>query len=214
MDCKSGAGAAITAEPFDAANLRQVVDVVKPLWTAPGWSDGFRRLYAEFIVRNNIFDNGLSVQITEDGEFLSAAFAARKDDRSSAGLWLSELSPGVGAEERESLGMAARYLELMDGKTHSLMGECDIRLSLFVSRKSGSGKIALDELVKTLRRSGYRDMLLWTDCDCNWEWYPRHGFSLVAEEAYRPFSERGEKYMTYIFRKSLQPEGSSSSGRF
>ena len=47
-------------------------------------------------------------------------------------------------------------------------------------------------------------MYLWTDCECNWEWYIKNDFTLVEESVYQKFSELdGEEYKTYVFKKAI-----------
>ena len=44
---------------------------------------------------------------------------------------------------------------------------------------------------------------LWTDCECNWQWYLKKGFTLVEEATYEKFSTPNNQYKTYIFKKRM-----------
>ena len=94
-------------------------------------------------------------------------------------------------------------IEYMDEKTQTLMNEDDIQLTLYVSRKPGAGSRLLNELCVRLKKSGYKNLFLWTDIECNWEWYINHGYELVEEGTYEQFSSDDEDYKTFIFRKAL-----------
>ena len=88
----------------------------------------------------------------------------------------------------------------MDSRVHHLMTKDDIKLSLFVGLKKGSGKILFEEIWQKIKNDGYKNMYLWTDCECNWEWYIKNDFTLVEESVYKKFSELdGEEYKTYVF---------------
>lgn len=54
-----------------------------------------------------------------------------------------------------------------------------------------------------LKSEGWKNLYLWTDYDCNWEWYIKHGFTLIQEDIYEPFSSKDNDYKTYIFKRKL-----------
>ena len=83
------------------------------------------------------------------------------------------------------------------------MNDDDIKLSLFVSRKPGAGSLIFDRMSEKLRTEGWKNIYLWTDCDCNWKWYEKHKFTLVQKGTYEPFSSEHEDYKTFIFKRAL-----------
>ena len=198
----------VTLSRFDMKNLPQVVDVVLPLWAPPSDDEDFVRLDVEFIVRNNIYQPRLSFQLADkkrspDNELLSAAFFTLKDDANTARAWLEENSRACSDSQKASLEMVKAYLEYMDKKELSFMNADDIKLSLYVSRKRGMGSALLEKLLPRLAAKGYKNLYLWTDCDCNWKWYVNHGYLLVSQEVYAPFSGPGRDYTTFVFKKPL-----------
>lgn len=198
----------VTLSRFDMKNLPQVVDVVLPLWAPPSDDEAFARLDVEFIVRNNIYQPRLSFQLADkkrspDNELLSAAFFTLKDGANTARAWLSQNSRDCSDSQKASLEMVKTYLEYMDKKALSFMNADDIKLSLYVSRKRGMGAALLEKLLPRLAAKGYKNLYLWTDCDCNWKWYVNHGYLLVSQEVYAPFSGPGRDYTTFVFKKPL-----------
>ena len=198
----------VTLSRFDMKNLPQVVDVVLPLWAPPSDDEAFARLDVEFIVRNNIYQPRLSFQLADkkrspDNELLSAAFFTLKDDTNSARAWLSQNSRACTDSQKASLKMVKAYLEYMDKKALSFMESDDIKLSLYVSRKRGCGAALLEKILPRLAAKGYKNLYLWTDSDCNWKWYVNHGYLLVSQEVYAPFSSPGRDYTTFVFKKPL-----------
>lgn len=198
----------VTLSRFDMKNLPQVVDVVLPLWAPPSDDEDFARLDVEFIVRNNIYQPRLSFQLADkkrspDNELLSAAFFTLKDGANTARDWLSQNSRACSDSQKASLEMVKAYLEYMDKKELSFMNADDIKLSLYVSRKRGMGAALLEKLLPRLAAKGYKNLYLWTDCDCNWKWYVNHGYLLVSQEVYAPFSGPGRDYTTFVFKKPL-----------
>ena len=65
---------------FDDANISKILDQVAPDWSPPDADMDFKRFYAEYTVRHNIWDASYSLQASDDqGNFLAACFAAPKD---------------------------------------------------------------------------------------------------------------------------------------
>ena len=160
-------------------------------------------LDVEFIVRHNIFYNEFALQLVQEKKLQAVAFAARKEEENDALQWLEENRENLSAKEAESLQRVVEYLEHMDAKTCSVMEKDDIRLTLFASSQRGCGSLILQQLEERLRRAGFKAMYLWTDSDCNHQWYPRHGFELVESEVNESFSTPEKNFMTYIFCKKL-----------
>lgn len=211
-------------QPFDMKNIPLILEVVLPMWSPPVEDIGFRRFYVEHIIRNNYFDNDLHFQLIENsgdaaepydklrgephkmqaaGKFCAMAFFACKTDICKAEDWFEIESKKYPKELLQSSQMGKVYIELMDKKTRAFMNDDDIQLTLYVSRKKGCGSKLLNELCDRLRHQGYKNLYLWTDCECNWQWYTEHGYELVSKDVYDPFSSKDEDYNTYIFRKKL-----------
>ncbi len=195
--------------PFEMKNIPLVLDVVTPLWCPHLGDETFKRFNVEYIMRNNLFDNDLHYELLESNEqtgkeeFCAMAFFARKGDVCRAQEWFDVESKKFPADWLRASQMSRIYIELMDQKTFAMMKDDDIKLTLYVSRKKGSGSKLLNELCRRFKGQGYKNLYLWTDCECTWEWYTDHGYELVDKDVYEPFSSEDEDYMTYIFKKAL-----------
>ena len=206
-------------QPFDMKNIPLMLEVVVPMWSPPAEDMNFRRFYVEHIIRNNYFENDLHYQLVEKSseragacsayagshdEFTSMAFFARKSDICKADDWYLEEAKKYPPELLLSTELGKAYIELMDEKTRAFMKDDDIQLTLYISRKKGCGSKLLNELCDRLRNQSWKNLYLWTDCECDWEWYTDHGYELVSKDVYEPFThEDGKDYLTYIFRKAL-----------
>ena len=193
-------------KPFEEKYIPYLVETVKPLWGVSGGKDEFNTVDVEFIVRNNIYENDMALELVQDDEILAAAFGAEKGEHNTAKQWLqAQIDTGNFSEsERESLALVSEYLTAMDERTLSFMGSEDVKLSLFISRCKGKGKIILNELVKKFSQKGFKNMYLWTDCTCNWQYYQEHGYELIEKARYEKFStDDGYDFLTYIYKKRL-----------
>ena len=195
--------------PFEMNNIPHILEVAVPLWSPPVGDADFKRFNVEYIVRNNIFENDLRFELLDftdkeaEGEFCSCAFFTRKGEICKALEWYERESKKFPKELSIASEMSRTYIEYMDKKTQDFMNEDDIQLTLYVSRKPGAGSRLLNELCSRLKTSGYKNLYLWTDIDCNWEWYIKNGYELVQQDSYEPFSEEHEDYKTFVFRKAL-----------
>lgn len=204
-------------QSFDMKNIPLMLEVVLPMWSPQIWDMAFRRFYVEHIIRSNYFENELHYQLVEKaggadelrdtsttGEFCAMVFFARKSDICKVDDWYTEEVKKFPQALQHSTKLGKAYIELMDEKTRAFMKDDDIQLTLYISRKKGCGSKLLNELCDRLRTQGFKNLYLWTDCECDWQWYTDHGYELVSKDIYEPFTEQdGEDYLTYIFRKAL-----------
>ncbi len=194
-------------EKFDFNNaeyLDSLIDRVVELWSPPTEDRKFRRLYVEAIIRQNAGGNDMQFQLSKDGQLCSIAFASRLGEHSPWNGWWQDKFNSLPQFHQKMLSLSRDYLSMMDQKTYGYMSADDVKLSLFVSTKPGWGKPILEQAMDEFRARGFRNMYLWTDCECNVEWYVSRGYELVEEGIFEPFSHE-EPYRTYIFRKPLQP---------
>lgn len=203
-------------EHFDEKYIPSLVNRLLPLWNVPGESEDFNRRYVEMIIRTNTHINDMQFMMTEktDGktsisELKAIAFAAAKSDKSDDS-WFFKFLEGAFSRERTIFQTGRHYLNYMEEKTFSLMTLEDIKLCLFVSLERGWGSRILKEAVREFKARGYKNMFLWTDCECNVQWYFDNGWELLNEEEYEPFSTGSgigrKQYMTYIFKKEIKDD--------
>ncbi len=190
-------------EKFDFKYLSQIVDRVVSIWTPPQATDSFRRIYAEAVVRQNCTDNDMQFMHTSGDRLLAVTFSERKNEHSNAASWWNAQYESSSEKEKMMLKLSRDYLVMMDSKTFSYMNDDDVKLNLFVSTVTGEGKKILDETMAFYRERGFKNMYLWTDCDCNVDWYISHGYELVEDGRYDAFSTEDEEYKTYVFRMKL-----------
>lgn len=189
---------------FDEKNMSQVVERVLPLWRAEGMPEDFNRLYVEMIIRTNMHQNQEQFQLSENGELKAIAFCARKTDGKD-NSWYNSTWEKLPQKQKELFSKGRSYLLQMDQKVFSMMNENDVKLCLFVSLKAGWGSRIFNALLSHLKHTAAtpHNLYLWTDGECNVDWYFQNDFELVSQEEYKPFSTEKGAYMTYIFRKKL-----------
>ena len=190
-------------QPFDDKNIPLLVKAVTPSWSMVNWENSFRDVDIEFIIRNGIFYNEFALQLQNDKELLAVAFVQRPKETNDALNWLQNNKKELTENEEKGLNLVVQYLQEMDSRVHDFMTKDDVKLSLFISLKSGYGEKIFQKLKTLLKKKNYKSLYLWTDSDCNYNWYPKHGFSLVEERPYSQFSTEETDFKTYIFKIDL-----------
>ena len=190
-------------QPFDDKNIPLLVKAVTPSWSMVNWENSFRDVDIEFIIRNGIFYNEFALQLQNDKELLAVAFVQRPKETNDALNWLQNNKKELTENEEKGLNLVVQYLQEMDSRVHDFMTKDDVKLSLFISLKSGYGEKIFQKLKILLKKENYKSLYLWTDSDCNYNWYPKHGFSLVEERPYSQFSTEETDFKTYIFKIDL-----------
>ena len=190
-------------QPFDDKNIPLLVKAVTPSWSMVNWENSFRDVDIEFIIRNGIFYNEFALQLQNDKDLLAVAFVEKQNETNDALNWLQNNKKELTENEEKGLNLVVQYLQEMDSRVHDFMTKDDVKLSLFISLKSGYGEKIFQKLKTLLKKKNYKSLYLWTDSDCNYNWYPKHGFSLVEERPCSQFSTDETDFKTYIFKIDL-----------
>jgi len=184
-----------------------LVDRVFPMWKVDCKGDSFNRLYVEMIIRTNMHENKMQFQMSGktdgSGRNLKAICFGAKINDTRNDKWYKKTLESLSFGDRDILENGRRYLIRMDEKTFSFMNADDVKLCLFISLEKGWGTTILREAQKYFVEAGFKNLYLWTDGECNVDWYFKNGFELIWEEEYKDFSHPGKPYLTYVFRKKL-----------
>lgn len=75
----------------------------------------------------------------------------------------------------------ADYLEACGKEVKEVMQDTDIMTGLFISCQKGGGKMLLSKLVETCKENNIKNIYLWTDTTCDYDYYSKNKFELVKE---------------------------------
>lgn len=92
------------------------------------------------------------------------------------------------------------YLEVCGNELKNIINDDDIILGLFVSTQKGCGKQLLAKLVETCKENNKKNVYLWTDTTCDYEYYKKNGFVLLKEIE---SLVNGKQIKTLIYQKSI-----------
>ncbi len=103
-------------------------------------------------------------------------------------------------KDKISFQELVNYVELMSFETEKLMNDDDIFLGIFVSIKKGFGKILLKNLVQKAKQKNIKNIYLWTDSACDFEYYSKNNF--ILEKKLNTFLNE-EKIEAMIYKKPV-----------
>ncbi len=73
------------------------------------------------------------------------------------------------------------YVENTGKEVKSVMNDNDLMMGLFISTQKGGGRMLLSKLADTAKERDIKNIYLWTDTVCDFEYYQKNKFTLVKE---------------------------------
>lgn len=162
------------------------------------------RIFCQHLTRYSLYSADLAFQAEDEEGLQAIAFAWLPGDTNDAALWLRSQFPNRRKEEQQTLLTNECYLTRTDAELQSKMVPNSAKLSFFISQKPGYGTPVLNALIERLRERGIEWLYLWTDCTCNWQYYPKHGYELIGQGIAPEFSTADENYYYMFFRKNIK----------
>jgi len=162
------------------------------------------RIFCQHLTRYSLYSADLAFQAEDEEGLQAIAFAWLPGDTNDAALWLRSQFPNMTKEEQQTLLTNERYLTRTDTELQSKMVPNSAKLSFFISQKSGYGTPVLNALIERLKERGIEWLYLWTDCTCNWQYYPKHGYELIGQGIVPEFSIADKNYNYMFFRKNIK----------
>ena len=195
----------MTIKQFKPDRIDEVAQMAKEVWgKEQGAHDAeAARLFCQHLSRYSLYSTDLALQAEDEDGLQAIAFAWLPGYTNDAGQWLRERLPLMTEEQRHTLLTNEAYLKRTDEKLQKMMLPNSAKLSFFISRKPGYGTPVLEALINRLRQRGVEWLYLWTDCTCNWQYYPSHGYEQIGQGVVPEFSTADEEYTYRMYRKRI-----------
>lgn len=154
------------------------------------WGDFYKKENTE--VQNLIYDftieyydlnRNFSYKILDDDENCKGfLFAFNKQDKNDC---LNALRKKIKVFKNQNseniLSELHEFLNFCGTKTKEYMNDDDIMLGLFVSIQKGCGRILLENLIQDCKKKNIKNIYLWSDTTCNYNYYSKNNFELMNE---------------------------------
>lgn len=195
----------MTIKQFTPDRIDEVAQMAAAVW---GKEQGAHdteasRWFCQHLSRYSLYSMDLALQAEDEDGLQAIAFAWLPGDTNDAALWLRSQFQNMTKEEQQTLLTNECYLTRTDAELQSKMVPNSAKLSFFISQKPGYGTPVLKALLERLRERGIEWLYLWTDCTCNWQYYPKHGYELIGQGIAPEFSTADEEYTYRMYRKRI-----------
>lgn len=143
-------------------------------------SKKLQKLIYDFMVKYYDLNRKYSFAL-HNNDFKGFILTNTKFDKNDSVNLFKEEAKLLDAKEQKTAVELADYLEACGKEVKAVMQENDIMIGLFISCQKGGGKMLLSKLIETCRSSNIKNIYLWTDTTCDYDYYQKNKFTLVKE---------------------------------
>ncbi len=162
-------------------------------------NDELQKLIYEFTLRYYYLNKNYSFAL-QDENLCGLIFASLKTDENSVIEEYKNKIATLNDNDKKVTQNLFDYVENAGKEVKKAMNDDDLMMGLFISRKKGGGKILLSKLIETAINNRIKNIYLWTDTTCDYDYYQRHKFILLKEFEYMV---NYRKINTLIFKKEI-----------
>lgn len=137
-----------------------------------------QKLIYDFMVKYYDLNRKYSFSYIENG-YKGFILAAEKEDKNNCFEEFKACIQTLNEKEQKTALDLYNYLETCGKLVKDIMSHDDIMLGLFVSIQKGVGKQLLNQLATTCIENDKKNIYLWSDTTCDYNWYMKNGFSEV-----------------------------------
>lgn len=143
-------------------------------------SKKLQKLIYDFMVKYYDLNRKYSFAL-HNYDFKGFILTNTKFDRNDSINSFKEEAKLLDEKEQKTAVELADYLEACGKEVKAVMQENDIMIGLFISLQKGGGKMLLSKLIETCRSNNIKNIYLWTDTTCDYDYYQKNKFTLVKE---------------------------------
>ena len=145
-------------------------------------------------------NKNFSFALDENG-LCGLLFASLKTDKNLVTDEYKNKISTFNEKDRKTILNLFDYVENTGKEVKKVMNDDDLMMGLFISTQKGGGKMLLSKLKETAINNGIKNIYLWTDTTCDFDYYQKNNFTLVKEFE---CIVNNQKINTLIFKKPIQ----------
>ena len=159
-----------------------------------------QKLIYDFTLEYYYLNKNFSFALDENG-LCGLLFASLKTDKNLVTDEYKNKISTFNKKGRKTILNLFDYVENTGKEVKKVMNDDDLMMGLFISTQKGGGKMLLSKLKETAINNGIKNIYLWTDTTCDFDYYQKNNFTLVKEFE---CIVNNQKINTLIFKKPIQ----------
>jgi len=163
-------------------------------------SQELQNLIYSFMVEYYDLNRKFSYSIIDNDELKGLLLAFQKKDMHKPADFTEKVMGLQNKDEQKTAFDLFDYLEDCGNELKNIINDDDVILGLFVSIQKGGGKQLLSKLVETCKENNMKNIYLWTDTTCDYEYYRKNNF-ILKKEIDSPLN--GKLIKTLIYQKRI-----------
>ena len=158
-----------------------------------------QKLIYDFTLEYYYLNNTFSFALDENG-LKGLVFASLKTNKNNSVENFKTKIKDLSDNDRIIARNLFDYVENSGREVKNAMDEDDLMMGLFISTQKGGGRMLLAKLIETAKERDTKNIYLWTDTTCDFDYYQKNKFTLVKEiESY----VNNTNINTIIFKKEI-----------
>ena len=158
-----------------------------------------QKLIYDFTLEYYYLNNTFSFALDENG-LKGLVFASLKTDKNGSVENFKTKIKDLSDNDRIIALNLLDYVENTGREVKNAMGEDDLMMGLFISTQKGGGRMLLSKLIETAKERDIKNIYLWTDTTCDFDYYQKNKFTLVKEIE---CNVNNKNINTLIFKKEI-----------
>ena len=139
-----------------------------------------QKLIYDFTLEYYYLNNTFSFALDENG-LKGLVFASLKTDKNNSVENFKTKIQDLSDNDRIIALNLLDYVENTGREVKNAMGDDDLMMGLFISTQKGGGRMLLSKLIETAKERDIKNIYLWTDTTCDFDYYQKNKFTLVKE---------------------------------
>ncbi len=140
-----------------------------------------QKLIYDFMVSYYDLNREFSFSV-RDEDFKGFLLASLKNDTNNSRKLFEKKVLELASEEEQKIALELlNYLDSCGQEVKNIMKEDDVVLNLFISRQKGCGKLLLAKLNDVCQAQNIKNIYLWTDTTCDYDYYKKNSFDIIKE---------------------------------
>lgn len=162
-------------------------------------SSELQTLIYDFTLEYYYLNNSFSFALDENG-LKGLVFASLKTDKNNSVENFKTKIQNLSDNDKIIALNLLDYVENTGREVKNAMGEDDLMMGLFISTQKGGGRMLLAKLIEKAKEKGIKNIYLWTDTTCDFDYYQKNKFTLVKEIE---CNVNNKNINTLIFKKEI-----------